>query len=100
MSKLSNTESVPCMNTFHQNVAKAVKAAACRIDDSDFIVWAGLNIGILSSSGDWTTGEITEYVVLSIRGLPVEKELMAHFTIHGVPFTKHDCREEPGVWHR
>lgn len=88
------------MNTFHQNVAKAAEAAECRIDEEDFIVWGGLNIAVLSSSGDWTTGEISEYAIVIIRGLPVEKEFMAHCVIHNVPFRKQDLRKEAGQWHR
>ncbi|AZU99675.1 hypothetical protein SBP1_gp083 [Vibrio virus vB_VspP_SBP1] len=97
MSKLSNTKRA---DAFGDKVKRVVAAIECTVDVGDFIIWGGLNIGILTSRGDWQTGEVTEFVMISVRGLPIEKELMTHLTLHDIPFVKHDRREEPGKWNR
>lgn len=97
MSMLSNTKRA---TEFGERVKQVAAAAECKVNDGDFIVWAGLTIGILTSRGDWTTGEVTDFVMISVRGLPIEKELMAHFALHDIPFVLHDVREEPGKWNR
>lgn len=97
MSKLSNTKRA---TEFREEVKRVVAAVECEIKESDFIEWAGLNIGILTSRGDWVTGEVNEFVMIVVRGLPIEKELMTHLTLHDIPFILHDRREEPGKWNR
>lgn len=97
MSKLSNTKRT---TEFGERVKRVAIAAECKVTDGKFIEWAGLTIGILTSRGNGFNGEVTEFVRISVRGLPIEKELMTHFTLHDIPCVLHDRREEPGKWNR
>ena len=97
MSKLSNIKRA---TEFQERVYNVAKNVECTVNEGDFIVWAGLTIAIITSRGDWQTGIVTEFVMISVRGLPIEKELMVHFALHDIPFVKHDVRQEPGKWNR
>lgn len=98
---LSNTDQISAaMSAYDIQVARALEASECVIDEHDSIVWHGLTIGMLSSRGDWTTGEVTDVAMVFIRGLPIEKEFRANCVIHGVEVKVINYQQSKGYWHR
>lgn len=95
MSKLSNIKrALDAQLPFQERLNTVAEAAGCTLEQGDFVMWGGVTVAISTSRGDWETGDITEYLLINIRGLCVEKMLMTHCTLHDVPFITHDKGEE------